>query len=80
MSENGRLKSKTKRSYLEGRIKTHLDMGRDKKLPELKRLLNMKCFDWQENKWGKKGKVTNFKFFACSFNLELEQRTRSIPF
>lgn len=55
-------------------------MGRDKKFFEFKRFLNMKCFDWQENKWGRKGKVINFKFFVCSFNLELEQRMRSIFF
>ena len=53
------IQTQNRKEYLEGRMETHLDRGSDKKPPALQRLLNMKCFDWQENKWGRKGKVIN---------------------
>lgn len=71
VSENQRVRKQHRKEYLGGRIQMPWDMGRDK-LPALQRLLTLKCFDWQESRWGRKGKVTKFKFFVCSFSSELE--------
>lgn len=79
MSEKWEVIKQNQTANLEGEIEPGLDMSRDNTLPapQRNRPLNVKCFDWQENKWGRKGKVTSFKFFVCGFNLEFEQKMRN---
>lgn len=46
-------------------------------VPVSQGLVNTKCFDWQEEKWGRKDKVINFRLFECGSNLEVRHELRS---